>query len=91
MPPDDEGGGRVGRSRDTHRDSPAVDERLRAEIAWVAWPPWGDRQSELFDDIYSTHADVVRRAYRATDSHVYMIWDGRRWLRPCGGQWVRVP
>jgi hypothetical protein len=24
-------------------DRAAVDRRLRAEIAWVAWPPWGDR------------------------------------------------
>jgi hypothetical protein len=47
-------------------DRAAVDERLRAEIAWVSWPPWGDRQFELFYDIYSTHADLMRRAYRAT-------------------------
>jgi hypothetical protein len=43
-------------------DRAAVDERLRAEIPWVSWPPWGDRQSELFHDIYSTHADIMRRA-----------------------------
>jgi hypothetical protein len=35
--------------------------------------PWGDRQSELFYDIYSTHADLMRRAYLATHSYVYMI------------------
>jgi hypothetical protein len=34
-------------------DRAAVDERLEAEIAWVAWPPWGDRQGEDFYDIYS--------------------------------------
>jgi hypothetical protein len=71
-------------------DRAAVDERLRAEIAWVSWPPWGDRQSELFYDIYSTQADLMRRAYRATHSYVYMVWDGRRWLQQVGGQWVRV-
>jgi hypothetical protein len=68
----------------------AVDERLRAEIAWVSWPPWGDRQSELFYDIYSTHADPMRRAYRATHGYVYMVWDGRGWLQSVDGQWVRV-
>jgi hypothetical protein len=47
-------------------DRAAVDKRLRAEIAWVSWPPSGDRQSELFYDIYSTHAHLMRRAYRAT-------------------------
>ena len=64
--------------------------RLRAEIAWVSWPPWGDRQSELFYDIYSTHADVMRRAYRATHSYVYMVWDGRRWLQQVDGLWVGI-
>jgi hypothetical protein len=43
-------------------DRAKVDERLRAEIAWVSWPPWADRQSELFYDIYSSHADIMRRA-----------------------------
>ena len=71
-------------------DRAAVDERLRAEVPWVSWPPWGDRQSELFYDIYSSHADLMRRAYRATHTLIVMIWNGRRWLRPVGGQWVRV-
>ena len=71
-------------------DRAAVDERLRAEIAWVSWPPWGDRQSELFYDIYSSHADVMRRAYRATHGYVYMVWNGRRWLQQVDGQWVWV-
>jgi hypothetical protein len=44
------------------RDRSAVDERLRAEAPWVSWPPWGDRQCELFCDIYSSHADLMRRA-----------------------------
>jgi hypothetical protein len=56
----------------------------------VSWPPWGDRQSELFYDIYSTHADLMRRAYRATHTYIVMIWDGRRWLQSVDGQWVRV-
>jgi hypothetical protein len=30
----------------------------------------------------STHADLMRRAYRATHGLVYMVWDGRRWLQP---------
>jgi hypothetical protein len=72
------------------QDRAAVDERLRAEIAYVEWPPWGDRQSELFYDIYSTHADLMRRAYRATHSYVYMVWDGRQWLQSVDGQWVGV-
>jgi hypothetical protein len=72
------------------KDRAVVDERLRAEIAWVSWPPWGDRQSELFYDIYSTHADLMRRAYRVTHGYVYMVWDGRRWLQQVDGQWVRV-
>jgi hypothetical protein len=71
-------------------DRAAVDERLRAEVPWVSWPPWGDRQSELFYDIYSSHADLMRRAYRATHTLIVMIWNGRRWLRPAGGQWARV-
>jgi hypothetical protein len=56
----------------------------------VSWPPWGDWQSELFYDIYSTHTDLMRRAYRATHSYVYMVWDGRRWLHKVDGQWARV-
>jgi hypothetical protein len=52
--------------------------------------PWADRQSELFYDIYSTHADLMRRAYRATHSYVYKVWDGRRWPQEVEGQWVRV-
>jgi hypothetical protein len=44
--------------------------------------------TRLFYDIYSRHADLMRRAYRATHSYVYMVWDGRRWLWPVGGQWV---
>ena len=34
-------------------DRAKVNERLRPEIAWVSWPRWGNRQSELFYDIYS--------------------------------------
>ena len=34
-------------------DRAKVDERLRDEVPWVSWPPWGDRQSELFHDIYT--------------------------------------
>jgi hypothetical protein len=49
-----------------------------------------DRQSELFYDIYSTHAEVMRRAYRATHGYVYMVWDGRRWLQQVDGQWVHL-
>jgi hypothetical protein len=30
----------------------------------------------------------MRRAYRATRSLVYMVWDGRRWLQQVDGQWV---
>jgi len=71
-------------------DRAAVDERLRTEIAWVSWPPWGYVQSELFYDIYSTHANLMRRAYRATHSYVYLVWHGRRWLQQVNGQWVRV-
>jgi hypothetical protein len=55
-------------------DRAAVDERLRAEIAWVSRPPWGDQQSELFYDIHSTHADIMRRAYRATTAT--STWSG---------------
>ena len=66
------------------------DERPKAEIPYVAWPPWGDRQSELFYDIYSSRADIMRRAYRATHRYIVMIWDGRRWLQSVDGQWVRV-
>jgi hypothetical protein len=51
---------------------------------------WGDRESELFYDIYSSRADVMRRCYRATHSYVYMVWDGRRWLQAVDGQWVGV-
>jgi hypothetical protein len=72
------------------QDRAAVDERLRAEIAYVEWPPWGDRQNEKYYDIYSTRADIMRRAYRATHKLVVMVWDGRRWLRPVGGRWVQV-
>ena len=71
-------------------DRAAVDERLRAEIAWVSWPPSGDRQSELFYDIYSSRAEVMRRCYRATHSYIYMVWDGGRWLQQVDGQWAGV-
>jgi hypothetical protein len=67
------------------QDRAAVDERLRAEVAYVEWPPWGDRQYDKSYDIYSTRADVMRRAYRATHKLGVMVWDGRRWLRPVGG------
>jgi hypothetical protein len=88
-------GATSGASRATSRahlepDRAAVDERLRAEIAWVSWPPWGDRQSELFYDIYSSHADLMRGCYRATHGYVQMVWDGRRWLQQVDGQWVGV-
>jgi hypothetical protein len=56
----------------------------------VAWPPWGDRQNEKCYDVYSTRADLMHRAYRATHTFIVMVWDGRRRLRPVGGQWVRV-
>ena len=46
-------------------DRVAVDERLRAEIAWVSWPPWGDRQS--------SRADLMRSAYRATHTYTVMV------------------
>ena len=36
------------------------------------------------------HAHLMRRAYRATNSYVHMVWDGRRWLQQVDGQWVRV-
>jgi hypothetical protein len=64
--------------------------RLRAEIPYVAWPPWGDRQNEKYYDVYSSRADLMRRAYRATHTFIAMVWDGQRRLRPVGGQWVRV-
>jgi hypothetical protein len=40
--------------------------------------------------VSSSHTDLMRRAYRATHSYVYMVWDGRRWLQQVDGQWVRV-
>ena len=69
-------------------DRAKVDERLRDEVPWVSWPPWGDGQSELFYDIYSTQADLMRRCYRATHTYIVMIWDGRRWLQQVDGRWV---
>jgi hypothetical protein len=48
------------------------------------------RGGRLAGCIYSTHADVMRRAYRATHGYVYMVWDGRRWLQQVDGQWVGI-
>jgi hypothetical protein len=60
----------------------------------ATWQQFLTAQAKSILAVDFFHVDSVfgRRLYLllTTRTFVVMVWDGRRWLRPAGGQWMRV-